>query len=172
MHTIRSFGPRSNLCSALIVHQGASWSLRYAGDGHTSASSPALPAIIGRYRIIQLLSEGGMGVVYEAEQQSVAPQGGSQGRQTRLSGARDAPAVEQESQVLGRLQHPGIAQIYEAGTADNGFGPEPYFAIELVRGESLLEYADLQQLNVRQRLELMARVCKAIHHAHQRGHSP
>jgi serine/threonine protein kinase len=76
---------------------------------------------------------------------------------------------EQESQALGRLQHPGIAQIYEAGTADTGFGPQPYFAMEFIRGESLGEYAEAHQLNTRQRLAMMTKICEAVRHAHQRG---
>ena len=62
---------------------------------------------------------------------------------------------EQESQALGRLQHPGIAQIYEAGTADSGVGPQPYFAMELVRGQSLVRYAEANRISTGQRLEMM-----------------
>ena len=75
----------------------------------------------------------------------------------------------QESQVLGRLQHPGIAHIYEAGTATTIGGTQPYFAMELVRGEPLLAYADAHRLSVRQRLDLTAQICDAVDHAHQRG---
>ncbi len=74
-----------------------------------------------------------------------------------------------ESQALGRLQHPGIAQIYEASTADAGFGPQPFFAMELIRGQSLDVYAAAHPLSTRSRLALMARICDAVHHAHQRG---
>ena len=80
-----------------------------------------------------------------------------------------APVSSTNPQALGRLQHPGIAQIYEAGTADTGFGPQPYFAMEFIRGVPLREYAEAHQLNTRQRLELMAKVCDAVDHAHQRG---
>src|SRR4030095_1661907 len=76
---------------------------------------------------------------------------------------------EQESQALGRLQHPGIAQIYEAGTVDTGFGPQPYFAMELIRGTSPREHAESHHLNTRERLAMMAKICDAVHHAHQRG---
>src|SRR5215510_9560336 len=74
-----------------------------------------------------------------------------------------------ESQALGRLQHPGIAQIYEAGTADTGFGPQPYFSMELIRGKTLVHYAQDQKLSARARLEMVANVAEAAHHAHQRG---
>src|SRR5205809_1084836 len=70
---------------------------------------------------------------------------------------------------LRRLQHPGIAQIYEAGAADTGFGPQPFFAMEFIRGLSLLEYANAHELDTRRRLELMTKLCDAMQHAHQRG---
>lgn len=129
----------------------------------------ALPATIGRYRILRLLGEGGMGAVYAAEQES--PQ-----RIVALKVIRAGFAdnemlrrFENETQALGRLQHPGIAQIFDAGTAETPFGRQPYFAMELVRGETLLRYCDQHKLNVKQRLELMAKICDAVQHAHQRA---
>jgi len=130
---------------------------------------PPLPASIGRYRILHLLGEGGMGVVYEAEQDfphrtvalKVIRAGYASGEMLRR--------FENEAQALGRLQHPGIAQIYEAGTAETPFGRQPYFAMELVRGQTLLAYCNEQQLSVGQRLELAAKICDAVQHAHQRG---
>ena len=76
---------------------------------------------------------------------------------------------ENETQALGRLQHPGIAQIYDAGAVETPFGKQPYIAMELVRGQTLLDYCDSQKLNTRERLELMAKICDAVQHAHQRG---
>ncbi len=136
------------------------------GGGGTRAGSPAT---LGPYRIIRVLGEGGMGTVYEAEQ--------AQPRRTVALKVIKAGFIspqllrrfEQESLALGRLQHPGIAQIYEAATADGGFGPQPYFAMELIRGQSLLTHAAAKHLTFRQRLELMVRICDAVHHAHQRG---
>ena len=128
-----------------------------------------LPSSIGRYRILCLLGEGGMGAVYEAEQDQPR-------RLVALKVIRGAWAspdllrrFEQESQALGRLHHPGIAQIYEAGSAETGFGVQPFFAMELIHGKPLVEYADEKKLNTRQRLELMIQVCDAVQHAHQRG---
>ena len=127
------------------------------------------PSVIGRYRIIRLLGEGGMGAVYEAEQEQPR-------RVVALKVIRPGFCTpealwrfEHEAQALGRLQHPGIAQIYEAGTADTGFGPQPYFAMELIRGESLMAHVETHRLDTRQRLALMARICDAVQHAHQRG---
>ncbi len=134
-----------------------------------AGSAPPLPASIGRYRIIRLLGEGGMGAVYEAEQDQPR-------RRVALKVIRAAWAspellrrFEQESQALGRLHHPGIAQIYEAGSADTGFGVQPFFAMELIQGKPLVDYADLNHLDTRQRLALMIQVCEAVQHAHQRG---
>src|SRR5262249_47369930 len=76
---------------------------------------------------------------------------------------------EYEAQALGRLQHEGIARIYEAGTDDAGDGPQPYFAMELIRGRPLTAHADEKGLGVRERLALLVKVCRAVQHAHQRG---
>jgi non-specific serine/threonine protein kinase/serine/threonine-protein kinase len=132
-------------------------------------SAQAWPFSIGRYRILRLIGEGGMGVVYEAEQEQPRRTVALKVIKPGLTSPELLRRFEQESEALGRLQHPGIGQIHEAGTADTGFGPQPYFAMEFIRGESLLEYAKARELNPRQRLELMAKVCEAVHHAHQRG---
>jgi len=105
-----------------------------------------LPTRIGHYRIVRMLGEGGMGAVYEAEQdqprRSIALK--------VIRGVWASPQLlrrfEQESQTLGRLHHPGIAQIYEAGTADTPYGPEPYFAMEIIHGKPLIEYANAAKL--------------------------
>jgi len=130
---------------------------------------PTIPATIGRYRILRLLGEGGMGAVYEAEQEQPRRTVALKVIKPGLATPELLRRFEQESQALGRLQHPGIAQIYEAGTANSGFGPQPFFAMEFIEGESLLQYAEAHQLKTRQRLELMAKVCEAVQHAHQRG---
>src|SRR5262249_21694401 len=69
-------------------------------------------------------------------------------------------------QILGRLHHPGIAQVYEAGVAESG---QPYFAMELIAGVPLDRYAREHALDTRGRLELVARVCDAVQHAHEHG---
>ena len=134
-----------------------------------AVTSSALPPTIGRYRILRLLGEGGMGIVYEAEQEHPRRTVALKVIKSGLADAKLVRRFEQESLALGRLQHPGIAQIYEAGTADTGFGPQPYFAMEYIRGESLLQHAKTHQLGIRRRLEVMAKICEAVHHAHQRG---
>ena len=130
---------------------------------------PWLPASIGRYRILRLLGEGGMGVVYEAEQEHPRRIVALKVVKPGLASPETLWRFEQESKALGRLQHPGIAQIYEAGTAEAGFGPQRFFAMEFIRGRSLRDYAEALRPNVRQRLDLMIKICDAVHHAHQRG---
>lgn len=136
------------------------------GDG---PSVRWLPEAVGSYRVLRLVGEGGMGTVYEAEQDHPRRTVALKVIRPGLTSPELLRRFERESQALGRLQHPGIAQIYEAGTADTGFGPQPYFAMEFIRGERLREYADAHQLTTRQRLELFARICDAVEHAHQRG---
>jgi predicted Ser/Thr protein kinase len=128
-----------------------------------------LPKTIGRYRIIRLLGEGGMGAVYEAEQDHPRRLVALKVIKPGLAGPEMLHRFERESQALGRLQHPGIAQIYEAGTANTAFGVQPYFAMEFIQGSTLLDYAKARHLDTRQRLKLMAHVSEAVHHAHQRG---
>jgi len=139
-------------------------------DHETILAETGMPGRIGQYRILGVVGEGGMGTVYEAQQdrpsRTVAlkvVRGGA------LSASR-LKRFEHESQVLGRLQHPGIAQIYEAGTVRDEHGRViPYFAMELIRGASLLRYAAERNLGTRERLDLMAKICDAVSHAHQRG---
>jgi WD40 repeat protein len=130
------------------------------------APPPPLPPAIARYRIVRVLGEGGMGTVYEAEQdnprRTVALKVLRVGRDSDLLLQRFA----REAQILGRLQHPGIAQVYDAGVSETG---QPYFAMELIVGVPLDQFAGEQALDTRGRLELFARVCDAVQHAHERG---
>ena len=134
-----------------------------AGGNETAAESPAQ---IGPYRVLRRLGEGGMGVVYEAVQEhphrTVALKVVKPGLESSL-----LRRFEHESQALARLQHPGIAQIYDAGVADTGSGAQPYFAMEFIRGKALREYAEAH--TVRERLVLMVKICQAVEHAHRRG---
>ena len=127
------------------------------------------PDTFGRYRIVRVIGEGGMGTVYEAEQDQPRRHVALKVIKPGMAGPELLRRFDLEAQALGRLQHPGIAQIYEAGTADTVFGAQPYFAMEFVEGLTLLEYIEKQGLNTRQRLKLVALICEAVHHAHQRG---
>jgi non-specific serine/threonine protein kinase/serine/threonine-protein kinase len=148
--------------------------LRVSGDAVTFAAGvavtdAALPASIGRYRIVRLIGEGGMGAVYEAEQDQPRRTVALKVIKPGLASPELLRRFAQDAQALGRLQHPGIAQIYDAGTADTGYGSQPYFAMEFIRGAALRDYADGRHLGLRERLELMVKICEAVHHAHQRG---
>ncbi len=136
-----------------------------ASDG----TARVLPASIGRYRILRLLGEGGMGAVYEAEQEQPRRRVALKVIKAAWASPELIQRFEQESEALGRLHHPGIAQVYEAGAANSGFGLQPFFAMELIRGTSLVAYANGERLNTRQRLALTIQVCEAVEHAHQRG---
>lgn len=140
-----------------------------AGASPQLAEVGSLPALIGTYRIIRLLGEGGMGTVYEAEQDQPRRVVALKIIRPGLTTPERLWRFKHESQALGRLQHPGIAQIHEANTADTGYGPQPYFAMELIRGVSLDKYAETHPLSTRQKLALMAKICAAVQHAHDRG---
>ncbi len=127
------------------------------------------PTAIGRYRVLRLVGEGGMGAVYEAEQEQPRRTVAVKVVKLAWAGKESVRRFEQESQALGRLQHPGIAQVFEAGVADTGFGSQPYFAMEFIRGRSLLDYAVANRLGTRARVELLIKICEAVQHAHQRG---
>jgi eukaryotic-like serine/threonine-protein kinase len=127
------------------------------------------PSAIGPFKILRLIGEGGMGAVYLASQEK--PQ-----RQVALKVVRaghSSPSLlrrfEQEANLMGILQHPGIAQVYEAGTAQTPLGAVPYFAMEFIEGQNIDEWAARNPLDIAARLELLAKVCDAVQHAHQRG---
>src|SRR5258708_8628315 len=125
--------------------------------------------MIGGYRIIRMLGEGGMGAVYEAEQDRPRRSVALKVIRGVLASTELKRRFERESQTLARLHHSGIAQIYEAGSAETGFGVQPFFAMELIHGKSLVKDAEEHKLDIRQRLELMIKVCEAVQHAHERG---
>jgi len=122
---------------------------------------------IGRYRLLEVIGEGGMAVVYLAEQSEpvcrrVALKILKPGMDTREVTAR----FESERQALALMDHPNIARVFDAGTTDSG---RPYFVMELVEGISLTDYCDQNDLGIRSRLELFVQVCQAVQHAHQKG---
>jgi len=122
---------------------------------------------IGRYELLEPIGEGGMGLVYLAEQQepvkrNVALKIVKLGMDTKQVVAR----FETERQTLALLAHPNIAHVFDAGTTDTG---RPYFVMEYVEGRSITKYCDEHKLSVEQRLELFQQVCEGVHHAHQKG---
>lgn len=119
------------------------------------------PASIGRNRVVGILGEGGMGSVYEAVQELPSRAVALKVIRPDFVSPEMSRRLARESEVLGRLQHPGIAQIYEAGTADGPHGPQAFFAMELVRGQALTAWAEGRALDLRARLDLFARVFSA-----------
>jgi eukaryotic-like serine/threonine-protein kinase len=119
-----------------------------------------------RYRILRLLGEGGMGAVYEAEQDSPRRSVALKVVRPGLASPAVLKRLTHEAQILARLHHPGIAQVYEAGLSDDG---QPFFAMELIRGLCLDEYASRHGLDVAARAGLVARVADAVQHAHDQG---
>jgi len=122
---------------------------------------------IGPYKLLEQIGEGGFGIVFMAEQQQplrrkVALKVLKPGMDTRQVVAR----FEAERQALALMDHPNIAKVLDAGATDSG---RPYFVMDLVKGISITEYCDQNQLTPRERLELFAQVCQAIQHAHQKG---
>jgi WD40 repeat protein len=121
----------------------------------------------GPYRVVRLLGQGGMGVVYLAEQEEpirrrVALKLIKLGMDSREVIAR----FESERQALALMDHPNIARVFDAGVSQEG---RPYFVMEYVPGVPITKYCDAHQLTNRQRLELFRPVCMAIQHAHQKG---
>jgi serine/threonine-protein kinase len=123
--------------------------------------------VIGPYKLMEQIGEGGMGLVFVAEQQQpvrrmVALKVIKPGMDTRQVIAR----FEAERQALAIMDHPNIAQVHDGGTTPTG---RPYFVMELVKGVPITEYCDQNQVPIRERLELFLHVCQAVQHAHQKG---
>jgi len=123
--------------------------------------------VIGRYKLLERIGEGGMAVVYMAGQEKpvrrrVALKIIKLGMDTQSVIAR----FEAERQALAMMEHPNIAKVLDAGATDTG---RPYFVMELVQGVSITKYCDKNNLCTKERLELFIKVCNAVQHAHQKG---
>ncbi|MBL8890579.1 MAG: serine/threonine protein kinase [Planctomycetaceae bacterium] len=131
-------------------------------------SDPLLGTLIdGKYKLIEVIGQGGMGSVYLAEQTQpvrrlVAVKVVKSGMDSRAVLAR----FEAERQALAIMDHPNIAKVLDAGATDLG---QPYFVMELVKGTPITQFCDEKRLTPQQRLELFLPVCEAIQHSHQKG---
>ncbi|MBL8754373.1 MAG: tetratricopeptide repeat protein, partial [Planctomycetes bacterium] len=128
-----------------------------------------LPAAIGPYRVLGLLGRGGMGVVYRAEQPEPRREVAVKVLAAGAGGSAGQSRMLQEARALGRLQHPGIAQIHAADTWLLPHGAQPFLVMELVRGETLAAWAMRTRPGVAERVRLLAAIADAVQHAHHRG---
>jgi WD40 repeat protein/serine/threonine protein kinase len=134
------------------------------GESHV-AEGPG--TVIGRYKLLEKIGEGGMAIVYMAEQtepihRKVALKIIKLGMDTKSVIAR----FEAERQALAMMDHPNIAKVLDAGATETG---RPYFVMELVTGVSITEYCDKNNLSTKERLALFIQICNAVQHAHQKG---
>jgi serine/threonine protein kinase len=147
-----------------FLEQGA---LSLQADPDDLSALNSIGTQVGPYKIREQIGEGGMGVVYVAEQvepvrRKVALKIIKPGMATKDVVAR----FKAERQALAMMDHPHIASVFDGGVTDAG---QPYFVMELVQGVPITEYCDDQRLDTRQRLRLFLKVCRAVHHAHQKG---
>jgi serine/threonine protein kinase/tetratricopeptide (TPR) repeat protein len=145
-------------------------------DHHTvsdaQGNTHALPKRIGHYNITRLIGAGGMGAVYEAQQDNPRRTVALKVMRGAIASPSASRRFEYESQLLARLRHAAIAQVYEAGThVEPLTGAQfPYFAMEFIPGAcTLTDFARERKLTLQQRLELFITICDAVHHGHQRG---
>jgi tetratricopeptide (TPR) repeat protein len=134
------------------------------------AERPSETYLIPGFRLINVLGRGGMGVVYLAEQQRPRRIVALKVLRPGSVHSRALKRFEHEAEVLARLHHPGIAQVYHLGIHSDGGALMPFFAMELVPdAKPIIEHAEQRKLVQRERLEMFARVCDALQHAHQKG---
>src|SRR5437763_492562 len=156
----------------LTAHRDAGTAAHRAGDAELAGLDPngadeRPGSVIGPYKLLQQIGEGGMGTVFMAEQtqpvrRKVALKVIKAGMDSRQVIAR----FEAERQALALMDHVNIARVFDGGATGNG---RPYFVMELVHGVPITRYCDDNRLSPRERLELFVGVCQAIQHAHQKG---
>jgi len=134
----------------------------------------ALPERVGEYAVLRKIGEGGMGVVYEAQQRSPRRRVALKVLRPGLASRELLRRFAHEAEALARLQHPGIAHIYEAGVdaseeAGGARYGRPFFAMEYIEGERLDVYSRRPDVDPSRRLKVFVRICEAVQHAHERG---
>ncbi len=157
----------SELATAEDRSDGADFTLARAPQADRPGGSGLGQVIAGRYTLLEVLGEGGMGTVYRAGQtQPVKRQVALKLIKVGMDSRAVLARFDAERQALALMDHPNIARVYDGGTTDAG---QPFFVMELVSGEPITEYCDRLRLPVRARLELFVAVCQAVQHAHQKG---
>lgn len=137
--------------------------------GVAEPRDPPVPERIGHFRVHRRLATGGMGTVYEAEQENPRRRVALKLLRRDVFSPDLLTRFEREAAILGRLQHPCVAQVFESGVLETADGDVPYFSMEYVDGRQLVEHAHAESLSTRARLELFAQVCDGVEHAHERG---
>ena len=167
---------RGELDRMLAVDERAPEFLEYPSGDTASATAAGdaapragLPDRIGPYAIVRAVAAGGMGVVYEARQERPARRVALKVLRPGMLGDQATRRFRYEAEVLGRLQDPRIAQVYEAGVHADDAGETPYIAMEFVDGVDVLQHARDARLDRRERLRLFLEVCGAVQHGHQHG---
>jgi WD40 repeat protein/serine/threonine protein kinase len=161
---------RGLVCALLGAHKDAGSFLESPAPGLATVDAPITESpgtVIGPYKLLEQIGEGGFGIVFMAEQiepvrRKVALKVLKPGMDTRQVVAR----FEAERQALALMDHPNIAKVLDAGQTSSG---RPYFVMDLVKGLPITEYCDQSQLTPRERLELFLSVCQAVQHAHLKG---
>jgi serine/threonine protein kinase len=150
------------------VMENAGWEWSTLGTPLGGSGAPVPLSIrIGRFQLVRQIGEGGMGVVYEAKQEQPSRRVAVKLMKNAVLSAEHLKRFTRESEFLGRLEHPNIATIFEAGTHVEGKVSVPYYAMELIDdARTITKYADEQKLDRAARIELILQACRAIQHAH------
>lgn len=167
---------RSEVESLLRADESAARFLEEPAPGLTPSpsSDPEVESLlvgkrIGHYRVVRLIAAGGMSLVYEARQEHPRRRVALKVLHRGLASRSAIHRFELEGRILGVLNHPGIAHIYETGIHREGLDELPYFAMELIEGCPPTVYAKSGHLDLRSRLKLFCRIGEAVQHAHQKG---
>lgn len=154
----------------MLAREGTSSTFLEEGPIPSSAlGSPeeVIGKIIGRYRVVEKLGEGGFGEVFRVEQtEPVHREWALKVIKPGMDSREVIARFEREQQALALMDHPNIALVHDAGTTDSG---RPYFVMELARGKRVTTYCDQNQMPVSARLQLFRQICAAVQHAHQKG---
>jgi len=165
-----TFGARPEQLKRLLTAIGLEESSASEQSDRTASSALSAGGLggrIGRYKLLSVLGEGGMGIVYLAEQKHpIRRQVALKVIKPGMDSKRVIARFEAERQALALLDHPNIAHVHDAGTTETG---RPYFVMEYVKGLSITEHCDRHKLTIEDRLNLFRQVCLAVHHAHQKG---
>jgi len=159
---------KKELLSLLAEYDNPATALGPNEDAHAAQATLRRPGDrIGPYRIVGIVGEGGMGVVYRADQ--LEPVRRTVALKLILPGMDSREVIarfEAERQVLARMDHANVARVYDAGTTEDG---HPYFVMEYVEGVPITRYCDEHRLDLVERLALFRKVCNGVQHAHHRG---